>query len=90
MEAPDLLDQVGLAGDVTGAPGRGRNRERVADLEAEPLEDPPLLGAGDLEAEQRVGARRPEIDPRALGEVALDVDVARPAGAGELDEEPRC
>ena len=56
-------------------------------LEAEPLEPARLLGGRRLEADQLVRALGPERDHRALGKLALHVDVPDPLGAGRRDDQ---
>ena len=46
-----------------------------------------LLGGRRLEADQLVGALRPERDHRALGQLAFHVDVPDPLGAGRRDDQ---
>ena len=66
VEAPDLLDQVGLAGDVVVAVDGHRSAEVVLahrlDLELEALEVILGLGALDVDPEQAVEARAVEGD----------------------------
>ena len=85
-EARDLLDDVDLARHVARAE-RGHDDVAVAALEAEPLEPARLLGGRRLDADQLVGALRPERDHRALGQLALDVDVPDPLGAGRRHDQ---
>ena len=85
VDARDLLDQVDLPGDV-GAPGRHGHVPAGRDVEPERVERVLLLLLGDLDAHDPVGALGAERDPRRLGQLADDVCVARPAGAGKLDQ----
>ena len=83
-EACDLLDEVDLARHVAGAPGRDGHAPVVAftgDLEAEPLEDAPLLGGVDLEPDDGVRAGGPQARDRPGRKLAPDVRVADPATA---------
>ncbi len=68
VNARDLLDDVGLARDVAGAPGRHDNIPGVRLDEPEPREQPPLVVLGNLEAVQRVRALRAEMDHRPVGQ----------------------
>jgi len=56
-------------------------------VEAEPVEDLGLLVLGDADPEHGVAALRPQPDRLPLGQRPLHVDVARPACAGEPDDE---
>ena len=61
----------------------------VIDLEAEPRQALALLVLGDRDADDLLGALGSQPDHGALREVRLDVGVAGPARAGELDEQLR-
>ena len=92
-DAPDLLDEVGLAGDVVAPPVRDRDVEAVVggrDAEAEPLEDRGLLVARDRGAEQPADARLAQPDDRRRRARPADVDRAagRPRAA-QLDHQLR-
>ncbi len=88
LEPRDLLDEVDLARDIAGAPGRNPEAA-VRALEADLREDGRLLGRCDVESDHRVGAFGPELDHRALGQRSLHVDVTSPARSGELGDQPR-
>ena len=87
-EARDLLDQIGLARHVPCAPRRRRHRVAV-DVELEPAQDAALLVGGNVEAEQRARALRPQLDARSLRQRGVRVGLAHPAGAGRLHDQLR-
>ena len=75
--------------DVAGAPGRD---DDVAVLDARSRAargSRTARSGGRLDADHRVGALGPEADHRALGQLAVDVAVRRPARAGELERAAR-
>src|SRR4029079_14532485 len=86
MEARHLFDHVGLARDVARPPG-GDGDILTRNLETELAEDAQLLVRRDLEPDQLVRPLGAETDDRPLGQLALRVNVARPARAGELEDE---
>ena len=75
VEARDLLDEVGLAGDVAAAPGRHRHVPVVGPIidhvEAEAGEHAALVGRVDLDADQLVRPLGPEVNDRPLGELGV-------------------
>ena len=87
VDARDLLDDVGLAGHVAGAPGRHDHVPRIRLDEPEPREQPPLVVLGNLEAVQRVRALGAEMDHGPVGQPRRDVGGARQPGARELQEQ---
>ena len=88
VDADDLLDDVDLARDVAGAPGRdGDDAGPLLDLEAEPLEDPALVGERHVDARDGVGALGPQPRHGADGQIALLVDLAGPARLRQVDEQ---
>ncbi len=86
VETRHLLDEVRLACDVPGAPGRNRDRA-PGELEPEPLERPLLLRRIELEPDEIARALRAELDDRPLGQRPFDVRVAGPARSRELDQQ---
>src|SRR5262249_43993648 len=86
VEACDLLDDVGLPRHVARSPRRDRHRLAV-DVETEPTEQRVLLARRNLQADERVRSLRPKAHRRPRREIAVDVDVAGPPRAAELDDE---
>ena len=87
VEARDLLHDVDLARDVTGAPRGDAHGPVAADLEAQALEAAALLRLLDLEPRHLLGALGPVGDRRRGLWLRAHVGVPRPAGAGQRDEQ---
>ena len=88
-DAGDLLDQVDLASHVAAPPRRHRHVPVDVDVEAEAAQDRALLVRGSLEPDQLVGALRPEAEDGPCRQLPLDVALAQPACARQLDEKLR-
>ena len=88
-EARHLLDQVDLAAHVACPPVRHVGVPAFVDREPESCQATPLLVLGHGNPDDRLGTRRPQLDARPVGEFGLDVRLARPARARQLEQELR-
>ena len=83
-----LLDQIDLARDVARAHRGDGHVPLVVDLEAESLEDLALLGGGNLEPDEALGALGTEADDGPCRQAAVHVRAAGELGPGEIDDHP--
>ena len=83
----DLLDEVDLAHDVAGAPGRDGHVPVVGDVEAESGQRRPLVVGRDIEADDLRRALRAEADDGSFRQFRMHVGVAGHAGSGQVDEQ---